>query len=140
MNLFERHILAERRKQLRFLGSLADLLQSRKNKGKQLRKLRRALLDFGSETDDNNNCAKHLQISNYFALGGSRQRGLILSPSKVPVAEAVYELETRLIKSLLRKRFPKMSVEESNALLRLLTLVFNSFEEPLPMKSWRNLK
>src|SRR5438105_14045118 len=116
MNSSRRFANAERRKQQRYIHSLIDLLRPAGARWKQMQAIKRALLELGSETDDNRNCASHLRIRSYKGSSGPPRRGLMLWPSGIPVSLAVHQLERDQIFKFLRKRFPKMSAEESFAL------------------------
>lgn len=90
---------------------------------------RKALLQFGSETDDNKSCAAKISVGTYRDKDrGCRVTGLALQPQRQLVSEILNQAEGAPIPSAVRKRFRGITQSEWDAILRLATLVFLSLE------------
>jgi hypothetical protein len=88
---------------------------------------RRALLDFGSETDDNRACAAEIGVSTV------RDRGLLTTGLTLRrkgrlVSQILNDAEGTPVPAALRKRHAGITQREWDAVLRLATLVFISLE------------
>src|SRR5690349_1831314 len=92
-----------------FIQTLAEISQGPARPQRTLAKLVSAFLQFGSETDDNLNCAKHVTLSPFKQISGHRAIGLTLSPSNVQIADIVSTLECDRVVQLLEREFPKLS-------------------------------
>ena len=88
---------------------------------------RRALLDFGSETDDNRACATEITVSTVRD-GGRRVSGLALKRQRKLVSQILNDAEGTPVPARVRRRHAGITQQEWDAVLRLATLVFISLE------------
>ncbi len=83
--------------------------------------LRQAILDFGSETDDNESCAQSVRL----------QYGKVcIGQSKSSICDLFWECETDEVFEAVHSVHPKLSRTEIEALLRFSTLVLSAVLEP----------
>jgi uncharacterized protein (DUF433 family) len=84
-----------------------------------------ALLSFGSATEDNTRCVEHVKV------GGSSNsgRGFSLRGSDIAVSDILHTVEGEPIPKVVVERFPGVTQEDWDAVLRLSTLLFILFEE-----------
>ena len=88
---------------------------------------RRALLEFGSETDDNQACAAEIGVSTVRD-GGLRTTGLTLRRKGRLVSQILNDAEGMPVPATVRRRHAGITQQEWDAVLRLATLVFISLE------------
>jgi hypothetical protein len=88
---------------------------------------RRALLDFGSETDDNQACAAEIGVSTVRA-GDQHITGLALRRKGRLVSQILNDAEGIPVPATVRRRHARITQREWDAVLRLATLVFISLE------------
>lgn len=90
--------------------------------------LRRALVDFGSETPDNVSCVQQISVSKAPArYRKGKIRGLALRRRWL-ISEILNYAEGSRIPKAVRNRFRGITQQEWNAVQRLTTLVFTAFE------------
>ena len=88
---------------------------------------RRALLDFGSETDDNQACAAEIGVSTVRD-GDQQATGLALRRKGRLVSQILNDAEGMPVPAAVRRRHADITQREWDAVLRLATLVFISLE------------
>lgn len=88
---------------------------------------RRALLDFGSATDDNQACAAEIAVST-IQEGGLPATGLALRRMGRLVSQILNDAEGTPVPTRVRRRHAGITQKEWDAVLRLATLVFISLE------------
>ena len=89
--------------------------------------LRKELLDFGSETDDNRACAAEISIRTVRD-GDKRATGLALRRQRKLVSQILNDSEGTPVPARVRRRHLGITQREWDAVLRLATLVFISLE------------
>ncbi len=88
---------------------------------------RKAMLHFGSETDDNRSCAAEIVVTKV----SDRKHGtagLALRGKRSLVSHVLNDAEGIPVPRAVRKNHPGITQREWDAVLRLATLVFISFE------------
>ena len=90
----------------------------------------RALLDFGSETDDNTECVERVGLAMLPELHGSGPAGVALLHSRIPVADVLNSAEGSPVPDQVTAEFPEVTQEDWDAILRLATLVLVAFQAP----------
>jgi hypothetical protein len=88
---------------------------------------RSALLDFGSETDDNQACAMEISVGTVRD-GDKRATGLALRRQGKLVSQILNDAEGSPVPAAVRRRHAGITQREWDAVLRLATLVFISLE------------
>jgi hypothetical protein len=81
--------------------------------------LRRALLDFGSETPDNLNCAGRVEIGPVGSKIGPKITG-----RDVLLRDIAYDLESEPLPEALKDIFPNISEQDWDAFTRMTTLIY----------------
>jgi hypothetical protein len=95
---------------------------------------RKALLNYGSETEDNISCAESIEFSIGETHFEDNILGLRLKESGEFLSDFIWSLEDDEVVNLLVKLNPKLSEYEIRAILRINTLIFSAFEADI-MKS-----
>ncbi len=90
----------------------------------------RALLAFGSETDDNRRCVERIGVRAIPQPDGSVRSAVALRGSGTPVADVLNAAEGTPLPAQLAEDFPAVTQEDWDAVLRLATLVFVAAEAP----------
>ena len=93
-------------------------------------RLRRALLDFGSETDDNVNAASRIEVGPVAATTCRKGQGMRLAGTDIGLASVVNVAEGCPVPQQVREYFPEIQQAEWDAVLRVACLVLLSFEAP----------
>ena len=88
---------------------------------------RRALLAFGSETDDNQNCAASIGVSSV-GKGKRRMTGLAVSRTRSLLSEILNSAESIRVPKQVRRQHPEITQREWAAVMRLAALVFVALE------------
>jgi hypothetical protein len=88
---------------------------------------RRALLDFASETDDNQACAAEISVSTVRD-GDKRATGLALGRQRKLVSQILNDAEGTPMPAAVRRRHAGITQREWDAVLRPATLVFVALE------------
>jgi hypothetical protein len=91
----------------------------------------RALLQFGSETDDNKQCVDRIGLQRINHPDGTARVGFALRHSGIPVADVFNAAEGSPLPALLAETFPDVTQDDWDAVLRLATLIFAACESPL---------
>ena len=91
-------------------------------------RLRRALLDLGSETDDNVDATSRIEVGTFPAATGRKGRGMRLAGTDIALASVVNAAEGSLVPQQVRDYFPDIQQTEWDAVLRVACLVLLSFE------------
>lgn len=114
----------------RFLRSLVLTRSDTDQIDTRDREFVRALLDFGSETDDNTECVERIGLAVLPELHGSGPAGFALRHSRIPVADVLNAAEGSPIPDQVTAEFPEVTQEDWDAILRLATLVLVAFQAP----------
>ena len=91
-------------------------------------RLRRALLDFGSETDDNVDATSRIEVGPFAATASRTGRGMRLVGTDIALASVVNVAEGSPVPQQVRDYFPDIQQAEWDAVLRVACLVLLSFE------------
>ncbi|MBN1450509.1 MAG: hypothetical protein JW963_05785 [Anaerolineales bacterium] len=94
-----------------------------------------ALLYFGSETDDNVNCVKHVEFGESCGrqFGPPQKYGLKIRNSNILISDLIHSLEDDDIYRYLQGQFPSLNQAQIEAGLRLAVMVLLAFERiPVP--------
>ena len=108
----------------KFLQALSGIAKDRDNADDPTTKLRRALLDFASETPDNLNCAERIEVS---TLGA--ETGLALHGRGVLLSDIAHALENAPMPDALKDAFPDISAKDWDAFTRLTTLIYGALTQ-----------
>lgn len=102
-----------------FLEALNGIAGSRTTTQELTRKLRQALLDFGSETPDNLNCAGRVEVAPV---------GLKIGPKicdrDVLFRDIAHTLEDEPLPAALKDHFPGLSEKDWDTFTRMTTLIY----------------
>jgi len=90
----------------------------------------RALLAFGSETEDNRRCLERIGVRAIPQRDGTVRSGVALRNGGTPVADVLNAVEGTPLPAQLAEDFPAVTQEDWDAVLRLATLVFVAAEAP----------
>lgn len=82
---------------------------------------KRALLDFGSETPDNLNCAEQLELD-------PSRSALVLRKHGIPISDLLNVAEDSDVPPSVREAFPLVTQAEWDAAMRLVTLILIALE------------
>src|SRR5271163_2714951 len=122
-----------------FAAELAKLLVSPLDvpRRKELcRALAKAFLAFGSETEDNVNCVRHLDYGVLPEFSTRRpQLTLKIKGKRIPLGELAWSAGGAAYKRIpakVREEYPDLTLEEWRAFNRLTTMIFIAFERELP--------
>jgi len=91
-------------------------------------RLRQALVDFGSATDDNVAAVDRVTIGALKTSAGRAGWGLRLATSGLPLVAIINSAEGSPIPEQVRAAYPTLTGHEWDAVLRVACLVFLSFE------------
>lgn len=112
-----------------FISALLDTTNLSQAKVLELEsRIVEALLDFGSETEDNVNCVDRIGIRKIPDYNDRCTVGLALKSNSVLVSDILNHAEGSSVPQEIRERFPKLKQEDWDAVLRLATLVFSALE------------
>ncbi len=107
-----------------FLQALSGIAKGRDSADDPTTKLRRALLDFASETPDNLNCAERIEVG---TLGA--ETGLALHGRGVLLSDIAHALENAPMPDALKGAFPDISAKDWDAFTRLTTLIYGALTQ-----------
>jgi hypothetical protein len=93
--------------------------------------LMRAFLDFGSETEDNLNCATHVDYGSAEDGLSNPHVGLRLKQKAILLSELMNVVESLPLPELVQADFPSLTEEEWSAALRMMTMVLIAFEREM---------
>lgn len=94
--------------------------------------LPKAILSFGSETEDNIACSNNLEFG-YFKKHIGLSEGLKTKKHDIPFSELAHTLEDpEEIPQFILDRYPEMDIAEWNAFTRFTTLLYVALERRLP--------
>lgn len=95
----------------------------------------KAFLKYASETPCNLSCFNHINFGKalkpYGVSNLSEKYGFKLKNKNIFISSIVYEIENLLsekVPDLIKEDFPEISQEDWEAVLRFMTIIFNSFE------------
>ncbi|WP_073485694.1 hypothetical protein [Streptoalloteichus hindustanus] len=88
----------------------------------------RSLLDYGSQTEDNQSCVERIGVCEEVSRDGSRVRRLGLRSIGVPAADLLNAAEGVEVPESVRAEFPDVGQADWDAALRLATLVLTALE------------
>jgi hypothetical protein len=108
----------------KFLQALSRIAKGRDNADDPTTKLRRALLDFASETPDNLNCAERIEVG---TLGA--ETGLALHGRGVLLSDIAHALENAPMPDALKDALPDISAKDWDAFTRLTTLIYSALTQ-----------
>ena len=91
-------------------------------------RLRHALLEFGSNTDDNVNAASRVEVGPIDVATSLKGQGMRLTGTNIALTSVVNAAEGSPVPQQVRKYFPNIKQEEWDAVLRVACLVLLSFE------------
>jgi len=103
----------------RFLRALSDVAEGDAGAEDSTARLRRALLDFASETPDNLNCAALIEVG---AVGS--EIGLKLRERDLPFSEIAHAIEDAPMPETVAAAFPALTEDDWSAFSRLTTLIY----------------
>lgn len=101
----------------------------------QERELRAALLEFGSDTEDNVACADSLMIARKLEPGGRSVTGLAIKGKEVLIADILNFAEGCEIPRELREQYPELAQGDWDAAMRLATLVLTAMQDDASQES-----
>ena len=98
------------------------------------RHIEQTFLTMGSETDENLNCVRQIEMGLYREpiLGHPRTVGLRLTGSHIPLSDIAHTLESSPIPATVREDFPDLTDSQWNAVTRLVTMILISLERHIP--------
>ena len=102
-----------------FLEALNEIAASQTTAQELTRKLRRALLDFGSETPDNLNCANRVEVDRVESKTGPKICG-----QDALFRDIAHALEDEPLPEALKEHFPEISEKDWDAFTRMTTLIY----------------
>ena len=103
----------------RFLAALNGIAGGQTTPEELTRQLRRALLDFGSETPDNLNCASRVEVGRVGPETGPKITG-----QDALFSDISHALESAAMPAEIRKQFPEISEKDWDAFTRMTTLLY----------------
>ena len=103
----------------RFLEALCGMANGQTMSEKLTLKLRQALLDFGSETPDNLNCASRVEVGRVGPETGPKITG-----QDALFSDISHALESAAMPAEIRKQFPEISEKDWDAFTRMTTLIY----------------
>lgn len=112
-------------------GPLRKKDLSRSVVSKKSDRLMKAFLAFGSETDDNMNCFRHVEYGRVDngVCGPKRTYGLKVKGKKILVADVIYLVENLKIPNEVGERYPDLTEDEWSAITRMATMILLAFEQ-----------
>jgi hypothetical protein len=90
--------------------------------------LMRSFLDFGSETEDNLNCAAHVDYGSAEDALSNLHIGLRLKEKVILLSELMNMVESLPLPELVQADFPSLTEVEWSAALRMITMVLIALE------------
>lgn len=105
----------------RFIATLNALSENDAGAPEQTEALRRALLEYASETPDNVSCAQGIEIGS-----DGNGLGLRLVGSNIPLSDIAHELEDVLLPAPLSSAFPELTERDWDTFTRLTTLIYTA--------------
>ena len=102
-----------------FLAALNAIAGGQATPEQLTRKLRQALLDFGSETPDNLNCAHRVEVGRVGAETGPKIIG-----HDALFSDIAHALESEAMPSAIKKQFPDIAEKDWDAFSRITTLIY----------------
>ncbi len=101
------------------LEALNRIAEGRDNAETLTKNLRKALLDFASETPDNVNCTERTEVGSV-----GTGVGLKLQGRKLLFSEIAYAIEDGPMPDAVKNTFPNISEHDWDAFARLTTLIY----------------
>lgn len=108
---------------------------SRSVVSKKSDRLMKAFLAFGSETDDNMNCFRHVEYGRVDGRvdgrtwGPKRTYGLKLKGKQILLSDVIHMVEDRKIPNEIAERYPDLTEDEWAAISRMATMILLALEE-----------
>jgi hypothetical protein len=102
-----------------FLDALNGIAGGQTRPEELTRKLRQALLDFGSETPDNLNCANRVEVDRVESKTGPK-----ISGQNALFRDIAHALEDEPLPEALKEHFPEISEKDWDAFTRMTTLIY----------------
>ena len=96
------------------------------------KRLRRALLIYGSETDDNRDAMQRIEMGNLPETQLAFLQGIRTVKSGYSISGILNTLEGEGLPKAIRERFPDLDVDDFDAALRVAVLCLSAFENPNP--------
>ena len=109
-----------------FLGALSRLSKKNENAADLTRSLRKALLDFASETPDNINCAERIEVGDV-----DDDTGLKIVGRAALFSEIAHAIEDEPMPDSLKIAYPDLTAKEWDAFTRMTTLLYLLFSRPI---------
>jgi hypothetical protein len=92
-------------------------------------RLMKAFLDFGSETDDNMNCFRHVEYGRVDSVcGPSPIYGLKLKGKEILLVDIIHMIEDLDLPREISEQYPDLTEAEWSAITRMATMMFCAFE------------
>lgn len=88
--------------------------------------LRESILEFGSETNENVECAENVHLSDVEMFNDWTSRVITVGEKRVPVADIMNFAEGVPVPVEVQEQFPSLSRADWDAALRLVTLVVSA--------------
>ena len=94
-------------------------------------RLMKAFLEFGSETDDNVNCSRHVEYGRVDdrVCGPNPVYGLKIKGKKILLADVMNIVESLELPSEVCERYPDLTGDEWSAITRMTTMILCAFEQ-----------
>lgn len=108
-----------------FLEALNRLSDKDENAADLTRSLRKALLDFASETPENINCAERIELGDL-----DDDTALKIVGRAVLFSEIAHRIEDEPMPASLRMAYPDLTEKEWDAFTRMTTLLYLLFSRP----------
>lgn len=109
----------------RFLRCIDELLSS--STEAKTKELRKAILAYGSETPDNIDCAQRIENADYKDVGMD-YHGLVLSNTDISLSTLLNTAEGSAVPELVTARYPGITQEDWDSVLRFCTLLLSSLD------------
>jgi hypothetical protein len=93
-------------------------------------RLRHALLEFGSSTDDNVNATSRVEVGPIDVATARKGQGMRLTGTNIALTNVVNAAEGCPVPQRVREHYPDIQQEQWDAVLRIACLVLLSFEAP----------
>lgn len=105
------------------LNALRQLANGRGSDEHLSNNLRAALLDFGSETPDNVNCASRIEVGTV-----ETGRGLKFKDKHLLLSEFAYQLEDAPMPDSVKRALPEVTEQDWDAFMRFTVLLYLALE------------
>lgn len=94
-------------------------------------RLMKAFLEFGSETDDNVNCFRHVEYGRVDnrVCGPNPIYGLKVKGKKILLADVIHMVEDLKIPNEIGERYPDLTEDEWSAITRMATMILLAFQQ-----------